>query len=134
MRDGESLPLDLDAYRQRYADLFGFVPPLPEARLAFAAAVDPEFLRLVEQVRARAFHSSVFDLKTTQLLLLGMLLALNESAARYHAVAARRAGASWEELNQVVQLAAMARALGPLNVGGAQLHQMRRSEEEEEKT
>ena len=133
MDEPQSLPPEFEAYRQRYTDLFGYVPPLPDARLQFAVAVDPEHVRMVEALRAQSFHSSVFDVKATQLLLFGMLLVMSESAARYHAVAARRAGATWEELNQVVELAGMARALGPLNVGGALLNQLRHSEEHGEK-
>jgi alkylhydroperoxidase/carboxymuconolactone decarboxylase family protein YurZ len=129
MSEPQSLPPEFEAYRQRYQELFGFVPPLPEARLQFAAAVDPEHVRLVEALRAQTYYSSVLDVKTTQMMLFGMLLAMNESAARYHALAARRAGATWEELHQVVELAGIVRALGPLNIGGALLHQLRHGEE-----
>jgi 4-carboxymuconolactone decarboxylase len=132
--DTQSRPDELEAFRQRYNELFGFVPPLPEARLQFATAVDPEHVRMVEALRGHSFYSAALDVKTTQLVLFGMLLVMSESGARYHALAARRAGATWEELHQVVELAGMARALGPVNVGGALLNQLRHSEENGEQS
>lgn len=119
------LPPDLAAFRNSYADLFGQVPPLPDAKLAFSSMVDPQALRFAEESRAHAFHSTVFDMRITQLLLFGMLLATGAEAARFHGIAARRAGAAWEELHKVAELASVVVGLGPLNQGSALLAQLR---------
>ena len=122
------LPSDLEAFRESYADLFGSVPPLPAAKFAFSADIDPEALRLAEQLRAHAFYSDTFDVKTTQLILFGILLSNGAGAARYHALAARRAGASWKELHKVAELASAVASLGPLNNGSAVLNELRTDE------
>ena len=124
----EHLPADLEAFRESYADLFGSVPPLPAAKFAFSSDVDAEALRLAEQLRAHAFYSDILDVKTTQLILFGMLLFNGSGAARYHAIAARRAGASWKELHKVAELASSVAALGPLNNGSAILNELRTDE------
>lgn len=128
MTQTNSLPSDLAAFRDSYAELFGFVPPLPAAKFEFSADIDPEALRLAEQLRAHAFYSDVFDIKTTQLILFGMLLTTSAGAARFHAIAARRAGATWEELHKVVELATAVAALGPINNGSALLNELRTDE------
>lgn len=125
MAQTDSLPPDLAALRDSYAELFGSVPPLPAAKFEFSADIAPEFLRLAEQLRAHAFYSDVFDVKTTQLILFGMLLVLGGGAARFHALAARRAGATWEEFHKVTELASVVAALGPLNNGSALLNELR---------
>lgn len=125
-----NLPPDLAAFRESYASLFGTVPPLPEAKFAFSSTVDSEALRLSEQARAHAFASEVFDAKTTNLLIFGMLLAQEALAAHFHARAARRAGATWEELHKVAELAAVVQSLGPLNNGAALLGKMRDEEKD----
>jgi hypothetical protein len=75
------------------------------ARTDLLARVDPDLLRLQEAARLRAMYPACFDVKTSQLMLFGILLGLMGDAARLHAIAARRAGASWEELSAVVGLA-----------------------------
>ena len=119
------LPQDLEKFRDSYKEMFGEVPPLPAAKFEFSGEIAPAALRLAEQFRAHAFYNTVFDAKTTQLLLFGMLLATGTEAAQHHAHAARRAGASWEELHQVVELASAMSALGPFNHGSAMLHKLR---------
>jgi hypothetical protein len=113
---------------QTYVDTFGVRPTLPEARFAFSSEVDPEFLRLSEKLRAHAFYNDVFDMKTTQLMLFGMLLVEGHQAAQMHALAARRAGASWQELHTVVELAAATGCLKPANMGFALLNTLREKE------
>jgi alkylhydroperoxidase/carboxymuconolactone decarboxylase family protein YurZ len=127
----KQLPADLQKFRDTYVELFGTLPPLPAARFEVSGEVNPEFLRLSEELRAHAFYSEVFDLKTTQLILFGMLLAeRNQAGAQAHAAAARRAGASWEELHKVVELAAATGALAPANQGGALLKALRDKEQD----
>jgi 4-carboxymuconolactone decarboxylase len=125
----KELPDDLKKFRDSYVDLFGTLPPLPSGRFEFSGDVDPEALRLWEQMRARAFYNDVFDLKTTQLILFGMLLVEhNQIAAQAHAAAARKAGASWEELHKIVELASATGALYPANQGSALLNGLRDKE------
>ena len=124
----DELPTDLQQFRDSYLELFGSLPPLPAARFEFSGDVNPEFLRRTEALRAHAFYSEVFDLKTTHLILFGMLLVEHNAAAQMHALAARRAGASWPELHKVVELASTTGALGPANQGGAMLKSLRDKE------
>src|SRR5262249_23855121 len=123
------LPADLQKFRDTYVELFGTLPPLPAARFEFSGEVNPEFLRVAEQMRAHAFYSDVIDGKTTQLILFGMLLVEhNQVGAQAHALAARRLGASWEELHKVVELASTTGALAPANQGAALLKGLRDKE------
>ncbi len=115
------MPADLAEFRDSYVKLFGSLPPLPAARFEFSGKINPEFLRRAEALRAHAFYSNVFDVKTTNLILFGMLLVEHNPAAQMHALAARRAGATWEELHKVVELASTTGALGPANQGSAML-------------
>jgi alkylhydroperoxidase/carboxymuconolactone decarboxylase family protein YurZ len=125
----DDLPDDLKRFRDSYVELFGALPQLPAARFAFSGETDPQALRLVEQLRAHAFYSDVFDIKTTNLILFGMLLVEHHPAAQMHALAARRAGASWQELHKVVELASATGALAPANQGSALLQALREKEE-----
>src|SRR5262245_5151568 len=119
----ESLPAramsdtELADLRAPYETLIGFVPPRIMARTDLLARLDPELLRLEEAARLRAMYPGCFDVKTAQLMLFGILLALMGDAARLHAIAARRAGASWEELSAVVSLAFLFRGLPAANLG-----------------
>lgn len=123
------LPADLAKFRDSYVELFGTLPPLPSARFEFSGEVNPEFLRLSEKMRAHAFYSDVIDNKTTQLILFGMLLVEhNQMGAQAHATAARRLGASWQELHKVVELAATTGAFGPANQGSTLLKNLRDKE------
>jgi 4-carboxymuconolactone decarboxylase len=100
-----------------YKDLIGFLPPRIEARINVTGALDPELLDLQEQMRARAMYPKCFDVKTSQLMLFGMLLMDMNDAAPLHGIAARRAGASWEEMQAVVSLAFLFRGLSAANRG-----------------
>ncbi len=117
----DDMPADLAEFRDSYVKLFGSLPPLPAARFEFSGKINPEFLRRAEALRAHAFYSNVFDVKTTNLILFGMLLVEHNPAAQMHALASRRAGATWQELHKVVELASTTGALGPANQGSAML-------------
>jgi 4-carboxymuconolactone decarboxylase len=130
----ESLPpralpdAELAALRAPYEALIGFVPPRIMARTELGARLDPDLLRLQEETRLRAMYPTCFDVKTSQLMLFGILLALMGDAARLHAIAARRAGASWEELSAVVGLTYLFRGLPAANLGAEILQKMAESE------
>jgi 4-carboxymuconolactone decarboxylase len=123
------LPDDLAKFRDTYVELFGHLPTLPAARFEFSGELNPEFLRIVEQLRAHAFYSDVFDVKMTNLILFGMLLVEHNPAAQMHALAARRAGASWQELHKIVELASATGSLAPANQGCNMLKTLRDKEE-----
>ena len=128
-KSSNELDEELTRFRQSYAELFGMVPPLPAARFEFSGEINPEFLRLSERLRAHAFYSDVFDVKTTNLILFGMLLVEHNPAAQMHALAARRAGATWQELHKVIELAATTKSLGPANQGSSMLKSLRDTEQ-----
>jgi alkylhydroperoxidase/carboxymuconolactone decarboxylase family protein YurZ len=128
-KSSNELDEELTRFRQSYAELFGMVPPLPAARFEFSGEINPEFLRLSERLRAHAFYSDVLDVKTTNLILFGMLLVEHNPAAQMHALAARRAGATWQELHKVIELAATTKSLGPANQGSSMLKSLRDTEQ-----
>jgi 4-carboxymuconolactone decarboxylase len=115
---------ELEAMRQHYVDLIGFVPPRIQARTDLLGRLDPELLSLQEAIRTRAMYPSCFDTKTAQLMLFGMLLVQLTDAAHLHARAARRAGATWEELSAVVNLAFLFRGLSAANRGAQILQEL----------
>ncbi|BAS28010.1 carboxymuconolactone decarboxylase family protein [Limnochorda pilosa] len=119
---------ELQELRARYQELVGFVPPRAGARIELLAELDPETLRMQEEIRRRLMYPACFDVKTAQLMLFGMLLMPLADAARLHAAAARRAGASWEEMNAVVGLAYLFRGLPAANLGALILKEIRDEE------
>ncbi len=130
MSDDKDTDAALAKFRQSYVELFGSWPALPAGRFAFSGDVNPQFLRTAEELRGQAFYNKSFDVKTTQLILFGMLLVEhNQIAAQQHALAARKAGANWEELHTVIELATATGALYPFNQGSALLNGLREKEE-----
>lgn len=115
---------ELEEMRQRYVDLIGFVPPRIQARTDLLGRLDPELLAMEEAIRARAMYPACFDVKTAQLMLFGMLLVQLVDAASLHARAALRAGATWEELSAVVNLAFLFRGLSAANRGAQILQEL----------
>lgn len=107
----------LDERNEIYRDLIGFVPPRIEARMAVTGALDPVLLDMQERMREHAMYPKCFDVKTAQLMLFGMLLMDLSDATQLHAIAARRAGASWEEMQAVVSLCFLFRGLPAANRG-----------------
>ena len=89
-----------------YEELIGFLPPRIEARLNVTGALDPELIDLQEKMREHAMYPKCFDVKTAQLMLFGMLLMDMSDAAALHGIAARRAGATWEEMQAVILFSA----------------------------
>lgn len=100
-----------------YEELLGFVPPRIEARLNVTGALDPKMVDLQEQMRDHAMYPKSFDVKTAQLILFAMLLMDLSDAAILHGIAARRAGASWAEMQDVVNLVFLFRGLSAANRG-----------------
>jgi 4-carboxymuconolactone decarboxylase len=117
-----------------YKDLIGFVPPRIEARINVTGALDPKLLDMQERMRAHAMYPKCFDVKTAQLMLFGMLLMDMNDAAPLHGIAARRAGATWEEMQAVVSLAFLFRGLSAANRGAELLANIAKREADSEST
>lgn len=100
-----------------YQELLGFVPPRIEARMAVTGALDPTMLDLQERMREHGMYPKSFDVKTAQLMIFGMLLMDGNDAAVLHGIAARRAGASWNEMQDTVNLCFLFRGLSAANKG-----------------
>lgn len=122
----------VQAYRDVYTDLIGFVPPRIQARTELLSRIDPELLAMQEAIRAHAMYPACFDVKTSQLMLFGILLGLLSDATRLHAIAARRAGATWEELSAVVGLAFLFRGLPAANLGAQIIEEIAAGEGDEQ--
>jgi 4-carboxymuconolactone decarboxylase len=119
---------ELESLKAGYSDIIGLVPRKVETRFRVSSALDPEQLRLQEAMRVHCMHPPYFDVKTTQLIAFGMLLMDLWEGSRFHAIAARRAGASWEELHAVVAMSGLMRGLTAMNFGADILDQVMRTE------
>ncbi len=107
----------IEEYRDFYTELLGFVPPRIQARTDFLARLDPELLTMQEELRRHCMYPDCFDTKTSQLFLFAILLTNLQDAAKLHALAAYRAGASFEELSAVVNFVFLFRGLSAANLG-----------------
>jgi len=123
----------LEQRAEIYEDLLGFVPPRIEARLNVTGAIDPKMVELQEQIREHGMYPKCFDVKTAQLMLFGMLLMDLSDAAILHGIAARKAGASWEEMQGVINLCFLFRGLSAANRGAEILARIAKREDEAEK-
>lgn len=107
-----------------YEELVGFLPPRIEARFRVTGALDPKMLSIQEEMREHGMYPKCFDVKTSQLMLFGMLMMDLSDAAVLHGIAARKAGATWEELQAVVNLCFLFRGLSAANRGAEILANM----------
>jgi alkylhydroperoxidase/carboxymuconolactone decarboxylase family protein YurZ len=120
----------VEKIRDFYVDLLGFVPPRIQARTDLLARVDPELLTMQEELRRHCMYPDCFDTKTSQLFLFAILLTNLQDAAKLHALAAHRAGATFEELNAVVNLVFLFRGLSAANLGAEILQSIAKSSKE----
>ena len=103
-----SLGIDsIDEIRARYVELTGSVPPSIERRLTLAVNTDRiKATQAIEALRQTLIMENPLGRKTGQLVHFAQLLALGKAeAAKLHAGAARKAGASYQELVGVAELA-----------------------------
>ena len=107
----------VEAYRDFYVELLGFVPPRIQARTDLLARLNPELLTMQEDLRRHCMYPDCFDTKTSQLFFFAILLTNLQDAAKLHALAAHRAGASFEELSAVVNFVFLFRGLSAANLG-----------------
>jgi len=117
----------VEEYRDFYVDLLGFVPPRIQARTDLLARIDPDLLPMQEELRRHCMYPDCFDTKTSQLMLFAILLVNLQDAAKLHALGAYRAGASFEELNAVVNLVFLFRGLSAANLGAEILQGLAKS-------
>ena len=110
-------PETIDEYRATYEELVGFVPPRVKARFDALINVRPDVLLAQERLRNLVMYPEALDQKTVQLVLFGILHAKLSDAATLHGLAARRAGASWEELQAVIDLAFLFTGFSAANRG-----------------
>jgi alkylhydroperoxidase/carboxymuconolactone decarboxylase family protein YurZ len=118
---------EVEEFRSFYVELLGFVPPRIQARTDLLARVDPELLTMQEELRRHCMYPDCFDTKTSQLMLFAILLTNLQDAAKLHALAAYRAGATFEELSAVVNLVFLFRGLSAANLGAEILQGIARS-------
>jgi len=107
----------IEQYAKLYKDLIGFVPPRIRDRLALGKEVGPDMLDMVENIRERGMYPPSLDVKTAQMILFGILLSHVAPAAEFHGVAAKRAGATKQQLHDVAGLAFLFRGLPAFNMG-----------------
>jgi 4-carboxymuconolactone decarboxylase len=69
-------------------------------------------------------YPEALDQKTVQLILFAVLAVNVRDAAKLHGLAARRAGASWEELQATLNLAFLFGGLSVSNVGAHVLEEI----------
>ncbi|MDL2210320.1 hypothetical protein LJC26_05910 [Desulfovibrio sp. OttesenSCG-928-O18] len=118
---------DLEA---TYKAMVGFVPPRVRTRLSITGALDPEILVMQEKIRDHVLAPQCFDDKMVQLFVFAILLGQLNDAALVHARAARKAGASWEEMQAVIGLCYLFRGVSCANRGAEVLAKVAMEEAE----
>lgn len=113
-----------------YRELIGFVPPCGGKR--DAAALEEMLRGMHEQMHLRKFIPDSINAKTAHLMLLAMMLAEHGAAAVAQGIAARRAGASWDELRALVGMAFLLQGLPAANRGDEFLTELAEREHEEQ--
>jgi 4-carboxymuconolactone decarboxylase len=107
----------VDTYRAFYEELIGFLPPRIRDRTDLLARLDPKLLEMQEELRKHCMYPESLDVKTAQLIIWAIMLTQLNNAARLHAIAALRAGATLEELQAVTNLVFLFRGLSAANLG-----------------
>ena len=87
-----------------YVEPYGEVPPALVGRMKCGAELAPEYNMSVEKMRASALFSDVLDAKTTNLIVLGILAGAGTPGCYYHVKAARKYGASWDEIFKTAEI------------------------------
>lgn len=122
--DGQTQTAPTEAYE----DMIGYLPPRVASRFEVTGRIDPVALAIQEQLRTHAMTPGVFDNKTIQLIVFAMMVVELSDAALMHAFAARRAGASWEELQAIVTLCSVFRGVPAANRGAEILARVAKEE------
>ena len=106
------------------------MPPVPLERMRTGAKLAPDYNLTQEKLRAGALYSDVFDKKTSQLFALAILAGSGTPGCYWHAKAARRYGASWEELYKAVEIATFFKGFNALMDAGRAVGKLYEEEEE----
>ena len=113
-----------------YVDAFGSVPPVPAERLALSDNPGKDLNLRWEEARASALFGEGLDDKTSQLLAFALLTGSGSPGGIWHARAARRYGASFEELYRTLEIATFFKGFQALNDGGRALGLLWKEEQE----
>jgi len=113
-----------DDYHKTYEDLLGFTPPRIQHRVKLGLEVDPDMLDKLETLREAAMNPDCMYVKTAQMILFAVLLARLAPAARIHGIAAKRAGATKEELHAVCGLTFLFCGLSAFNMGAEMIQEI----------
>ena len=105
-------------YKKRYEEMIGFVPPKIGKRIELAYDIDPDTLELIENWRMNALTPEALDAKTVQLICVAILLVQKSAATKNHAFAAKKAGATREELHSVAAIANLFGGIAAYNHAG----------------
>lgn len=105
---------------QAYRELLGFVPP-GDALAELEGSMADRLRALHEWMQGQAPATSHFGPRLSHLMLLGMMVAAHGPASLPQAVAARRNGASPEDVRAVVDLALLFHGLPAAEGGDALL-------------
>jgi 4-carboxymuconolactone decarboxylase len=105
------------------------VPPRIAARFEHLGD-DNEVLLAQERLRNLVMYPEALDQKTVQLVLFGILHSKLSDAAKIHGLAARRAGATWQELQAVIDLAFLFTGMSAANRGPALLDEIAAMEDQ----
>jgi 4-carboxymuconolactone decarboxylase len=124
------MPRTAEDYFEIYEELLGFVPPKIRHRVRLGLEVAPETLDAVEEMRRRVMYPDCLDVKTAQMILFACMLNNLLPAAKIHAIAAKRAGATKEELHAVAGLAFLFRGLSAFNNGAQIINEVFSGDEE----
>lgn len=118
--------------KELYENIVGHMPPEIADRIRVGLEADPKLTEMFEDIRLHIMKPDALDEKTVQLLLFGMMSArLISDPIRYHAVAAKMAGASKEELYAVAGIALLAGGMRSYNEAGAAIAKAFDDEEDE---
>jgi alkylhydroperoxidase/carboxymuconolactone decarboxylase family protein YurZ len=131
MADTPKIPDRLARFVQPfYVDAFGSLPPVPGERLALSAGPGLDLNVRMEEMRAAALFGEGLDKKTAQLLAFALLVGSGSQGSIWHARAARRYGASFDELYRTLEIAIFFQGVRALNDGGKVLGQLWKEEHE----
>ena len=131
MTTGTKLPPELEKFVEPYyVEPFGQMPPIPGERLRTGAHLAPEVTVAAEEARRQALFSDVFDNKTAQLFVVAIMAGSGSAGLPWHMRAARRYGATWDELYKVVEIAAFFKGFGALQEAGLVLGRLWQEEAE----
>lgn len=110
--------MDIEAIRDGYSNMIGMVPPKVAKRLELSNELDSEALGMLEELRASFLDSKHIDQINVQLIAFAILLTQTSAAAKFHAKAALKAGATREQLHDAAKIAFLFRGLAAFNHAG----------------